>query len=1003
MARLNLNFLGSFGVSLDKQAVTHFRSTKVQALLLYLSLQPDRSFSRAVLAALFWPEESPSNAKNNLRQSLHRLKKVLPHQVGESPYLDITRQAVTFNLVSNFQCDVHRFEQLLAEGKVLEATQLYRGELAAGFTADSLEFEEWLRLEREYLRSKALNGLKALTEQELAAQHYPEAQAVAQRHLQLDPWGEAAHRNLMLALALNGDRSGALAAYESCVTVLYAELGVDPEDETLALAEKIKAGALEREAIAVGQAASKRLDKSKILDRLDPLPDQKLFGVKDLLKTAINAVENEGRPWLLSFDGLGGIGKTTMANELVHHFLEAERFLDIAWVSAKQEEYVTGKGIRAIDKPALDPESCIDQLLAQLAEGPYPANNFDAKRLALHQILQEKPALIVIDNLETVADYAALLPLLRFLSRPSKILVTTRRSLRHESDIFCLNLSELPETAAIQLLKHEAQAQEIGPLLHPDEEMFCEIYQTIGGNPLALKLAIGQAHYLPLEQILAGLRVTKEQQASDLYAYIYWQAWQMLDKEGRHLFVSLPMVPNATFEQLEMASGLASESLQHALMALRSLSLVELGTSSAFPRYRIHRLTETFLLDEVIRWQKSDAARRAPESGHFEERLEVVLDHWQKEHKTIIIDVKALDQEKEGILKAVHFGLDLDPSWPVVKQLISSLTSYMERWGHWVVWHDTLVRAIDVAQRLGDIDGELVMMNLRGRILQRLSRSDELIKNYRRVIRTARRAGNRIEEGRACSNLGFNLIMLGRFSRAEVFNCHALDIFNQENYQHGMAHTHNHLGVLFTTTGQWMLAEKHLDKACEIWRSNNDNHGLIYGFENLGLLFNNQHQFEKAIPYLQKALVKAEEANEIGEIANIYINLSYSKSGLSQPHDAEKFARMAEELYRKIQNYDGIYLAHLVLGSALHSQGQLKRAEAYLNASKHGFTLLSNKKREMEAELSLLKGYLEVENTESINVSIRILKRWEKKYPQSSISNAFTKLLADYGALSTAT
>ena len=56
----------------------------------------------------------------------------------------------------------------------------------------------------------------------------------------------------------------------------------------------------------------------------------------------------------------------------------------------------------------------------------------------------------------------------------------------------------------------------------------------------------------------------------------------------------------------------------------------------------------------------------------------------------------------------------------------------------------------DILQMAGagdDMEGSRrLWTNLRGRILQRLSRPDELIQNYRRVIRLARRAGNEIEE-----------------------------------------------------------------------------------------------------------------------------------------------------------------------------------------------------------------------------------------------------------------
>src|SRR5690606_30378194 len=73
-----------------------------------------------------------------------------------------------------------------------------------------------------------------------------QARNFAHRELTLEPWREEAHRQLMTALALNNERSAALAQYESCRRLLAEELGVGPDAETTTLYEQIKAGKLRR-------------------------------------------------------------------------------------------------------------------------------------------------------------------------------------------------------------------------------------------------------------------------------------------------------------------------------------------------------------------------------------------------------------------------------------------------------------------------------------------------------------------------------------------------------------------------------------------------------------------------------------------------------------------------------------------------------------------------------------------------------------------------------------
>jgi len=64
MTQLSLTFLGGFQATLAGQTLHTFESDKVRALLAYL-------------AALLWPGYGEENARANLRQTLHHLRKSL--------------------------------------------------------------------------------------------------------------------------------------------------------------------------------------------------------------------------------------------------------------------------------------------------------------------------------------------------------------------------------------------------------------------------------------------------------------------------------------------------------------------------------------------------------------------------------------------------------------------------------------------------------------------------------------------------------------------------------------------------------------------------------------------------------------------------------------------------------------------------------------------------------------------------------------------------------------
>ena len=91
--------------------------------------------------------------------------------------------------------------------------------------------EEWLLLTRERLHKRMLDLLTKLPTQYEDAGDYAASSRYAQRQIELEPWHESAHRQLMRGLALRGDRNAALAHYEHCRAILASELGVESNVE----------------------------------------------------------------------------------------------------------------------------------------------------------------------------------------------------------------------------------------------------------------------------------------------------------------------------------------------------------------------------------------------------------------------------------------------------------------------------------------------------------------------------------------------------------------------------------------------------------------------------------------------------------------------------------------------------------------------------------------------------------------------------------------------------
>ena len=103
---LEIRLFGSTDIRLGGAPIGGFVPTKAPALLAYLAVT-GRPHSRDALAALLWGEMADADAKNNLRQTLSNLRKLL------EPYLLITRDAVQFDTAVPHTLDVTQFENHL--------------------------------------------------------------------------------------------------------------------------------------------------------------------------------------------------------------------------------------------------------------------------------------------------------------------------------------------------------------------------------------------------------------------------------------------------------------------------------------------------------------------------------------------------------------------------------------------------------------------------------------------------------------------------------------------------------------------------------------------------------------------------------------------------------------------------------------------------------------------------------------------------------------------------
>jgi len=346
--------------------------------------------------------------------------------------------------------------------------------------------------------------------------------------------------------------------------------------------------------------------KARLLRRLDARTYVTLIGVDEPLAHLDALLHTTAPPSIILLEGMGGLGKTSLADALVRQLIDANAFADVGWVTARQQLFNLGGSVKAAVTPALTTEVLIETLLAQLiAELPRSAlTSPEQARQLLASRLRDQPHLIVIDNLETLADVESLLPLLRDLANPTKFVLTSRNSFFGETGIYHFSVPELSPFHALQLARYEATLSNLPQVAQASDADLSPILATVGGNPLAIRLVVGQLHIHGLRTVLEDLRHAQGRVTERFYNYLYRRAWDNLDETARNTLLALPLAPEegGDVAYLSTISGLDPNAVRTALDQLVRLNLVDSHGTLYERIYTIHNLTRTFLHEQVAKW-----------------------------------------------------------------------------------------------------------------------------------------------------------------------------------------------------------------------------------------------------------------------------------------------------------------------------------------------------------------------------------------------------------------
>jgi tetratricopeptide (TPR) repeat protein len=290
--------------------------------------------------------------------------------------------------------------------------------------------------------------------------------------------------------------------------------------------------------------------------------------------------------------GLGGSGKTWLALDIANYLAEQRRAAQVVWALGRDHPLslndLLGRIVRTLG-PSADAALPTEELFA-----------------AALDLLIERPALIVIDNFETLAadEQRNVLIALAPSESDTRVLITTRHTgFLAFPDIGAEDWCVVPlggmdgdQTRA--LLRSEADKS--GPLflMSAPPSVVEQVRQVTGGLPAAIRWAVAQSRRKPLDELLASIANSPEGPGPALIRGSYG----LLQPDALSILRAVCVLEGpVSLTALAAIAGITYVAAQAALREVDDLGLIEERgqTSGGEALLGVHPLVRQFVRDAL--------------------------------------------------------------------------------------------------------------------------------------------------------------------------------------------------------------------------------------------------------------------------------------------------------------------------------------------------------------------------------------------------------------------